>query len=100
MAFAANEIVILATARAKPGREADLEAALREVAAPTRAQKGCLQFELYRPPQDPGTIVAFEHWASSEDHQQHLQGDHLKRLMARFDGILASPPDIMIMNPL
>lgn len=40
MAFAANEIVILATARAKPGREADLEAALREVAAPTRGAEG------------------------------------------------------------
>jgi quinol monooxygenase YgiN len=55
-----TEIVVLATAKAKPGKEADLEQALRDVAAPTRAQRGCLQFELYRSAQDPAAITAFE----------------------------------------
>ena len=66
MATIKNVIVILATARAKPGKEAELERALRDAAEPTRAQ----------------------------------QGDHVKRLVARFDGILAVPPEFVNLKPL
>jgi quinol monooxygenase YgiN len=95
-----NEIVIFATARAKPGKEADLEKALRDAAEPTRAQRGCLQFELYRSEQDPGTITAFERWASIADHERHINGEHVKILMSKFESILASPPEIVLMKPL
>jgi quinol monooxygenase YgiN len=100
MASKTTEIVVLATAKAKPGKEADLEQALRDVAAPTRAQRGCLQFELYRSAQDPAAITAFERWASNEDHERHLQGDHVKKLMTLFDGILTGPPEVVAMKPL
>jgi len=100
MASTATEIVVLATARAKPGKEADLERALREVAAPTKAQHGCQGFELFRSAQDPASITALERWASKEDHEKHLQGEHLKTLMAKFDGILAGPPVIVPLKPL
>lgn len=95
-----TELVVLATAKAKPGKEADVERALRDAVAPTRAQRGCLQFELYRSVQDAGAITAVERWASEEDHQRHLEGDHIRTLMIRFDGILAAPPQIVIMKPL
>jgi quinol monooxygenase YgiN len=100
MASKTTEVVILATARAKPGKEADLERALRDVAAPTLAQPGCLQFELFRPAQDPAAITALERWFSIEDHDRHLQGDHVKTLMSRFDGVLAAPPEFVLLKPL
>jgi len=94
------EIVVLATAKARPGKEAELERALRDVAAPTRAQRGCLNFELLRSVLDPATITALERWASEEDHQQHLQGDHVKKLIVQFGEILAAAPEIISMKPL
>jgi len=100
MTLNTEQIVVIATATAKPGKEAELERALREVAAPTRAQRGCLQFELYRSAQNPATIIAFERWSSEEDHPRHMQGEHVKTLVKRFDGILAAPPDIVPMKPL
>ena len=100
MSARTSEIVVLATAKAKPGKEGDLERALRDAAAPTRAQQGCLQFELYRSAQDPAAITAFERWSSEENHDRHLQGDHVKTLMIRFDGILAAPPEIVVLKPL
>jgi quinol monooxygenase YgiN len=45
-------------------------------------------------------ITAIERWASSDDHQRHIQGDHVKRLMTGFDGIPAVPPEIVVMRPL
>jgi quinol monooxygenase YgiN len=96
----AAQLVVVATAKALAGKEDDLERALRDVGGPTRAQPGCLQWDLFRSAQDPATMTAIEWWASAVDHERHLQGDHVKTLLTRFDGILAGPPDIVAMTPL
>jgi quinol monooxygenase YgiN len=93
------EIAIFATACALPGKEADLAMALRDVAAPTLAQPGCLGFCLYGS-EDGSMITAFERWASKMDHQRHIQGAHVRELMGRFDGILAGAPVVIEMKPL
>ena len=98
--MSSTEIVVLATARAKPGREADLEAALTAAEAPTRAQPGCLRFELLRPAADAAAVTAYERWASAADHERHLQGPHLKTLMGKFETILDGPPQIVVLRPL
>ena len=94
-----DEIVIFATARALPGKEADLAKALRDVATPTLTPPGCLGFTLYRT-DDGSTILAFERWASKADHQGHIHGEHVRRLMEKFDGILAGAPVITEMRSL
>ena len=90
-----TDVVILATAKASPGREAELERALREVAEPTRRQTGCVQFTLFREARDRSTFVACERWTSEEAHQQHLAGAHVRLLMSRMAEVLASPPSII-----
>jgi len=90
-----TDVIVLAKARAKPGKEGELEAALRECAGPTREQPGCVQFLLLRVANDKSTIVGYERWASEPDHQKHLTGAHIQRLMTRMADILAAPPDIV-----
>jgi quinol monooxygenase YgiN len=90
-----TDVIVLATARAKPGKEQELESALRECAGPTRKQPGCVQFLLLRSASDKSILVGYERWASEADHQRHLQGAHVARLMGRMEGILAGPPDIV-----
>ncbi len=90
-----TDVIILATARARAGKEEELAAALHECAAPTREQPGCVQFLLLRKAADPGVVVGYERWASEEDHQRHLKGAHVQRLMARMANVLAAPPDIV-----
>jgi quinol monooxygenase YgiN len=90
-----TDVIVLATARAKPGKEGELEAALREAAVPTREQPGCVQFLLLRVENDKSMIVGYERWASEADHQKHLQGAHIQRLMSRMANILAAPPSIV-----
>ena len=90
-----TDLVVFATARAKPGRERDLERALRDVAEPTRAQPGCVDWTLYRVADDPGVLIAVERWASSEEHDRHLQGAHVQTLMAAMADVLAEPPKIV-----
>jgi len=90
-----TDLIVLARATAKPGKEAELESALRECAGPTRAQPGCVQFQLFRAANDPATLVGYERWASELYHQQHLKGAHVQRLMERMADILAAPPEIV-----
>jgi quinol monooxygenase YgiN len=90
-----TDLIVLATAKAKPGKEAELERALREVAGPTRQQPGCVQFTLLRAAGDKSSLVGYERWASEEAHQQHLAGAHVQKLMARMADILAVPPSIV-----
>jgi quinol monooxygenase YgiN len=90
-----SDVIVIAAAKARPGKERDLERALREAAGPTRAQPGCVQFNLYRRADAPATIVGFERWASEDDHQRHLKGAHIRKLMSAMGDILAEPPDIV-----
>jgi quinol monooxygenase YgiN len=68
-----SDLIIIATAVAKPGRERELEQALREAAGPTRAQPGCIHFSLHRVKGNASTIIGFERWATEADHQRHIQ---------------------------
>jgi quinol monooxygenase YgiN len=90
-----SDLIIIASARARPGKEAELEQALRDVAGPTRKQPGCVQFSLYRASEAGATIIGLERWASVADHQQHLKGAHVATLMGRMADILTEPPSIM-----
>lgn len=91
---ASSHILIIARATAKPGKEAELASALREVARPTRAQPGCIWFGLYKPQSDRATIVGIEQWASEADHDRHLTGAHFQRLAGRMADLIAEPPHI------
>jgi quinol monooxygenase YgiN len=90
-----TDIIILATATAKPGKEKELEKALSDVADPTRQQKGCVDFKLFRSKENPAVIVGLERWSTEEDHNKHLQGDHVNKLLNAMADVLASPPEIV-----
>lgn len=90
-----TDLVVIASAKARPGKQGELEAALREVAGPTREQPGLVTFSLYRSVEDPNVIVGFERWASAQDHEQHLRGAHVQKLIAAMVNILSEPPKIL-----
>lgn len=89
------DVIVIATAKAKPGKENELERALHEVAKPTRQQPGCMRFSLYRSEDDPGVIVGVERWKSKADHERHLQGPHFQKLAAAMGDIIAGPPQVV-----
>ena len=90
-----TDLLVIASAKAQPGKEQALEQALRAVAKPTRGQPGCVGFSLYRSADDPAVIVGYERWASAADHQRHLQGAHVQTLMSAMANVLAEPPQIV-----
>ena len=89
-----SDLIVVASAIAKPGKEKALEQALRDAAQPTRNQPGSVVFSLYRSIENPSVIIGYERWNSKKEHEQHLQGAHVQKLLAAMADILAEPPQI------
>jgi len=75
-----SEIYVNATAKAKNKAIApELRKALEAMIAPTRAEDGCILYDLYVT-KDGTTFVFFESWKSLNALQAHLQTPHYERL--------------------
>jgi len=81
-------IIIVATIKAKVGKESELEAALSGLLAPTHKENGCLLYALHRKEGDPGTFVFVEKWKSQEDLNAHLNSPHLTAAFSRKEELI------------
>jgi quinol monooxygenase YgiN len=61
-----------------PGSERDLKTHLLSLAAPTRAEAGCLAYDLYESPDAPTEFLRLERWRSLADLEAHKTTPHLR----------------------
>jgi len=61
-----------------PGKEAELKEHLLSLAAPTRAEPGCLRYDLYQSRNRTHEFLRFEIWASLSALEAHKQTPHLR----------------------
>jgi quinol monooxygenase YgiN len=85
-----NAVTLVVTLRAKEGQHILLEAELRALIAPTRKEQGCLQYDLHRCADQPGTFLFHEVWETRDHHTAHTRTPHYLRWNARKDALLAS----------
>ncbi|KAA2214282.1 putative quinol monooxygenase [Teichococcus oryzae] len=85
---------VIAEFTARPGQEEALRQALEEVLAPTRAEDGCHEYTLLGDAARPGHLILRETWRDDAALDAHFGQPHMKRLIARFDALLAAPPAI------
>lgn len=86
-----NELVIFAEVFAKPGEEDNLRQALQALVEPTRAEAGCLQYDLHKDNDDPGHFFFYERWESMAALEAHVASAHFKTFEARQDALLREP---------
>jgi len=61
-----------------PGRADDLKQHLLSLSAPTRAEPGCVTYDLYQDPAAPHEFLRFETWTSREALEAHKQTPPLR----------------------
>jgi quinol monooxygenase YgiN len=66
-----------------PGMEDELKAHLLSLAAPTRAEPGCITYDLYQSPTRRHEFMRFEVWRSSAALDAHKQTPPLKASFER-----------------
>lgn len=70
-------LTVVAKLKAKSGCEEQLGETLRSLVAPTRAERGCVAYDLHRSHEDPGLFVFTETWESRPLWEDHMKSPHL-----------------------
>jgi quinol monooxygenase YgiN len=87
-------LTVIATFQARPGKEADLRAALVGLLEPTRKEEGCINYDLHISPENPAKFLFHENWASKAALDAHLQSAHVKALLPRVNELCMAFPEI------
>ena len=74
-------LTIVAQIQAAPGKEDLVRQELEKLVNPTRAEEGCLQYDLHQDNEKPGFFLFFENWESRELWQKHMHAPHLTAYM-------------------
>lgn len=72
-----STLTVIARIRAKPDASDRLREALLNLLGPTRAEAGCIAFELHRDLEDPLQFILIEQWASRDALEAHWGSPHL-----------------------
>jgi quinol monooxygenase YgiN len=70
--------VLIAKWTAKDGEEENVLAAMTALAGPTRAEPGCLMWELHRDPENPRVFVVYEQYADPAAFEAHGASEHFR----------------------
>ena len=96
--MAETKITVVARIKAKPGMENEVKDFLAELLAPTRAEKGCLQYDLHESQEEKGIFLFYENWASRDALDRHLQSQHITAAFDRAPALLAEPVRMTLWN--
>lgn len=80
------KLTVVAHITAKADKVDLVQAELEKLIGLTRAEEGCLQYDLHRDNENPAHFMFYENWASRELWQQHMDQPHLKDDMAATEG--------------
>ena len=61
---------------------------------PTRAEDGCIVYDLFQNDADPADFTFYEEWTNGARLDAHAASAHIASTFARLDGHLAAPPDV------
>ena len=72
----------------------ETRATLEGFVEPTRAETGCVYYELMQNNDDPTDFTFVEEWESDETLDAHLESPHITAFKERAGELLARDPDI------
>ena len=81
-------LTVIASMRARPGREQALREALEALIAPTTQEAGYVNYDLHQGVEDPAVFFFYENWESGEALDAHLAAPHLVDFVGRMDDLL------------
>ncbi|MBD2100725.1 putative quinol monooxygenase [Leptolyngbya sp. FACHB-261] len=92
--MADKTIQVVARIIAQASKLEEVKARLFGLLEPTRAEKGCIRYELFQSSADPSEFVFIEEWASDFAITAHLGSDHVQEAFLGAENLLAAPPDV------
>jgi quinol monooxygenase YgiN len=88
------ELFIFGRFHAKAGREAEVEATIREVVPQSRAEAGCLGINAFRSTRDARLFYIYSRWRDGAAFEHHAAPPHTVRFIERIEKQVDHPLDI------
>jgi quinol monooxygenase YgiN len=89
-----KQITVVVRLKARSGREVRVRQELLALLAPTRAEDGCINFDMHEAPDDPTLFLFHENWVSEEALKRHFETPHIRRWITLAETLLAEPLDL------
>lgn len=90
------KITVIASLKAKTGKEKELEEALLAMIEPTRQEAGCLNYDLHCLHDADGEFLFHENWENQDYLNAHFETEHFLRLHSQVDELTAEAPIIKL----
>ena len=91
-----KQVTVIARIKAKPGMEETVKKEVQALVAPTRAESGCINYDLHQAADDRSLLMLYENWVSKKALEEHLSMPYLEAFKAKADQLLAEPLDITL----
>jgi quinol monooxygenase YgiN len=88
------ELFIFARFHAREGQEDAVEAAMRDMLGPVRAECGCVAIEAFRSTRDPRLFYIHSRWIDEAAFDIHAGLPHTVRFVERVQPLIDHPLDV------
>ncbi len=84
-----SKLTIVANIKANDDKIELVKAELLKLIEITRAEEGCINYDLHQDNENPAHFMFYENWETRELWQTHMGNQHLQDYMAATDGAVA-----------
>ena len=81
-----SKLTIVANIKAKSDKIELVKAELEKLIPITRAEEGCINYDLHQDNENPAHFLFYENWESRERWQTHMSNQHLADYLAATEG--------------
>ena len=92
--MASGLVTLASVIEARAGRADDLHHALSALVEASRAEPGCVTYDLHQDPDDTHRFLFYENWRTEAAFKRHLAKPHIAAFLARWDELLAVPVEM------
>jgi quinol monooxygenase YgiN len=93
-------VTVVALFKARAGMEQTLQNECLSLIVPTRAERGCINYDLHCSCDEGTNFMFHENWASREELDNHLATPHLQSFIEKVPELVAEPPKISLWEKL
>ncbi len=84
-----TRLTIVANIKARPDKIELVKSELLKLISTTRAEEGCINYDLHQDNSDPAHFTFYENWESRDLWQVHMNASHLADYMKATEGAVA-----------
>ena len=93
-------LFLFARFHARPGCEAALRQAIRDVEAPTKLELGCLDYQAFQSVRVPGEFYVHSRWRDAAAFELHASLPHTISFISTAESLIDHPLSVSLTQPL